>query len=229
MHAVEHEESARLIPVEQLRETFGDIDIYFFDQLLKGRFRPGDHILDAGCGEGRNLVYLLRQKFPVWGIDSSPLAIEEIRSLAQHLAPELPEHHFRVEPIEKLAFPNAMFDVVLCNAVLHFARDEAHWNAMVQQMARVLKPGGLFFARLMSVNGIERLVRPLGGRHYELPDGNSAFLVDEEMLLRATIAMNGELLEPIKTVNVQNRRCMTTWVVRKHAASDDLLREGTDR
>lgn len=198
-----------------LRKTFGDIDIYLFDQLQKGRFTPDMRVLDAGCGEGRNLVYLMRCSVDCWGIDSSPLAIEGIRELAQELAPGRDQSHFRVEPIEKMAFPDAYFNAVICNAVLHFARDEDHWHAMVTEMARVLAPGGLFFARLMSTNGIAHLLKPLGGRHYELPDGNTAFLVDEEMLLRATIAFDGELLEPIKTVNVQNRRCMTTWVLRK--------------
>jgi SAM-dependent methyltransferase len=198
-----------------LQAFFGDIDIYFFDQLQKGRFVPGMRVLDAGCGEGRNLVYLLRAGFDCWGIDSSPLAIEALRETAATIAPTLSSDHFRVEPIEKMQFPDAYFDAVICNAVLHFARGTDHWNSMIAEMARVLKPGGLFFARLMSTNGIEGLIRPLGDRHFELPDGNTAFLVDEEMLLRATIAIGGELLEPIKTVNVQNRRCMTTWVVRR--------------
>jgi SAM-dependent methyltransferase len=205
-----------MIPLSQLATVFGDIDIYFFDQLLKGRFTPSMRVLDAGCGEGRNLVYLLRAGVECWGIDSSPLAIESIREIAGSISPGIPtDERFRVEPIEKTHFPNAYFDAVLCNAVLHFARDEAHFHAMLTELARILRPGGLFFARLMSTNGIEHLVRPLGGRHYELPDGNTAFLVDEEMLLRATLAFNGELLEPLKTVNVQNRRCMTTWVLRK--------------
>jgi len=204
--------------IRELRHQFGDIDIYLFDQLQKGRFIPGMRVLDAGCGEGRNLVYLMRCGFDCWGIDSSPIAIEVMRELAGAISPGIPTGHFRVEPIEKMQFGDEFFDAVICNAVLHFARSETHWQAMIDEMARVLRPGGLFFARLMSINGIETLVRPLGGRQFELVDGNTAFLVDEAMLLRATIDMNGELLEPIKTVNVQNRRCMTTWVVRKRGA-----------
>jgi SAM-dependent methyltransferase len=203
--------------IRDLPNLFGDIDIYLFDQLQKGRFTPGMRVLDAGCGEGRNLVYLLRCGFDCWGIDSSPLAIESMREVAR-IDKDIPANHFRVEPIEKMEFNDETFDAVICNAVLHFARDEDHWHAMVHEMARVLRPGGLFFARLMSTNGIEHLVRPLGGRHFELPDGNAVFLVDEEFILRATIAIDGEQLEPIKTVNVQNRRCMTTWVLRKRTA-----------
>ena len=45
-----------------LQEQFGNIDIYLFDQLLRGRIGPGMRVLDAGCGGGRNLVYLLRER-----------------------------------------------------------------------------------------------------------------------------------------------------------------------
>jgi 2-polyprenyl-3-methyl-5-hydroxy-6-metoxy-1,4-benzoquinol methylase len=37
-----------------LQEQFGQLDIYWFDQLLRGRIVPGMRILDAGCGFGRN-------------------------------------------------------------------------------------------------------------------------------------------------------------------------------
>ena len=47
-----------------LQEQFGQIDIYLFDQLLRGRIPPGSRILDAGCGSGRNLVYFLREIVP---------------------------------------------------------------------------------------------------------------------------------------------------------------------
>jgi tellurite methyltransferase len=59
------------------------------------------------------------------------------------------------------------------------------------------------------------MVRPAGNGRYRLPDGSARFLVDEAMLLARTQAMDGVLLDPIKTTNVQNLRAMTTWVVRK--------------
>ena len=46
-------------------------------------------------------------------------------------------------------------DVVMSNAVLHFARDGQQFEAMLRQMWRVLKPGGIFFARLASTIGID--------------------------------------------------------------------------
>jgi tellurite methyltransferase len=131
-----------------LQEQFGGVDIYLFDQLLKGRITSDMRVLDAGCGGGRNFVYFFRSRFNVSGVDQSSEAIAQIRSLAAQLAPHLPADNFRVAAIEQMPFEDASFDLVIASAVLHFARDEAHWRAMVQEMWRVLKPGGIFFARL---------------------------------------------------------------------------------
>jgi len=202
-------------PSLNLQEWFGAIDIYLFDQLLKGRIVPGMRVLDAGCGPGRNLVYLLRSGFEVFGVDESSAAIEQTRRLAAALAPHLPQNNFRMEPVEQMSFADADFDVVISSAVLHFASDEVQWMLMVKEMWRVLKPGGIFFARLASSIGIEDQVRPIANRRYHLPDGSQRFLVDEAMLLRVTTALGGEFIEPIKTTVVQNMRAMTTWCLRK--------------
>jgi tellurite methyltransferase len=198
-----------------LLEQFGSIDIYLFDQLLKGRLTPEMRVLDAGCGGGRNLVYFFRSGFNVSGVDQSSEAIAQIRSLAAQLAPHLPSDNFRVALIEQIPFGDKSFDVVISSAVLHFATDEAHWLAMVREMWRVLKPGGIFFARLASTIGMEDKVELIEGRRYHLPDGSERFLVDEQMLLATTRTLGGEWLEPLKTVVVQNLRSMSNWVVRK--------------
>lgn len=198
-----------------LRETFGDIDIYLFDQILKGRFASGCSILDAGCGGGRNLVYFLQGDYDVWAVDSNPTAIQALRSLAGALGKELDEERTRVEPLEELSFPSSSFDWVLCNAVLHFAEDEEQFGKMLTSMWRVLKGGGVFFARLTSDIGIEESVEPIDGRRYRLPDGSNRFLVDEKYLVDWGERLGGRLIEPIKTVNVQGLRCMTNWCLQK--------------
>ncbi len=200
---------------DTLQQLFGSIDIYLFDQLLKGRLVPGMRVLDAGCGSGRNLVYLLRNGYEVFGVDQSEEAILEARKVSSALAPHLPAANFRIEPVERLSFASEAFEVVLSSAVLHFARDEEHWQAMVHEMWRVLRPGGILFARLASIIGIEDKIKLIDGRRYHLPDGSDRFLVDEPMLRRATAAAGGEFIEPIKTTVVDNLRSMTTWVVRK--------------
>lgn len=197
-----------------LREQFGDLDIYVFDQLLRGRLAPGMSLLDAGCGGGRNLVYFLREGFAVFGVDASAEAVGAVRRLAAKLVPHLPQDNFQVADVAALPFANAQFDAVLCNAVLHFARDEAQFDRMLAEMWRVLRPGGIFFARLASSIGLEsRLPRTRGW--CALPDGTERFVVDEELLKAAAERLGAAALDPLKTTNVQNLRCMTTWVLQK--------------
>ena len=205
-------------PAEDLHREFGEIDIYLFDQLLRGRITRDMRVLDAGCGTGRNLVYLLRQGFDVSATDASGGAIAETRALAAKLAPSLDADHVRVEPVEAMSFSDASFDVVISSAVMHFARDEAHWWAMVREMWRVLAAGGLFFARLATTIGHESRVVPLGGRRFILPDGSERFLVDEALVISATRELGGVLADPLKTSVVQDQRSMMTWVMRKRAA-----------
>jgi tellurite methyltransferase len=200
-----------------LQERFGQIDIYLFDQLLRGRIRPGMLVIDTGCSSGRNLVYFLREGFDVFGVDTDPKAIEHVRRLAASLAPGLPAGNFRVEAIEEMAFPDAFADVVLSNAVLHFARSDDHFGAMLRGTWRVLKPGGLLFCRLASSIGMELRVQHVAGRRFRLPDNSERYLVDEALLLRFTAELGGKLADPLKTTIVQNQRCMTTWIVRKNA------------
>jgi tellurite methyltransferase len=198
-----------------LMQLYGNIDIYLFDQLLKGRFDNSKKVLDAGCGEGRNLVYFLRNGFEVYGVDLNPEAIAAAQSLSQGLAPENPLTNFLVSSVEDLPFKSASFDLGICSAILHFARNKAHFDQMIRSIWRVIKPGGHLFARLASDIGIESLVHDLGNGQHLLPDGSERFLVNEQILMDYTNKLNGLLFEPIKTTNVQNLRCMTTWCIQK--------------
>ena len=199
----------------RLQAQFGQIDIYLFDQLLRGSIEPGMRILDAGCGSGRNLVYLLREGFEVFAVDSDGRAIEETRRLASALAPTLPADNFRVEPVEAMSFPDAFAEVVLSSAVLHFARDDDQFLSMLRNSWRVLKPSGLFFCRVASSIGMENQIKRISGRRFLLPDGSERYLVDEALIAKLTEELGGHLVDALKTTVVQNQRCMTTWVMRK--------------
>ena len=196
-----------------LEDQFGQIDIYVFDQILRGNITPQMLVLDAGCGFGRNLVYLFRAGCNITAIDANPEAITHVRALAAELAPALPPTNFRVGTIEHLDYPSNSAEVVLCNSVLHFARDEAHFLAMIEELWRVLAPGGLLFIRLGSRIGMD--FEPLADGFYQIGDGSAWFLVDEETLLDLTEHLNAVLVDPLKTTIVQDFRCMTTWVLRK--------------
>ncbi|MDB5249059.1 MAG: SAM-dependent methyltransferase [Segetibacter sp.] len=199
----------------KLQESFGNIDIYLFDQLLKGTFDDCKSVIDVGCGYGRNIVYFLKSGFEVFGVDQNAAAIGEVKKLSKQLAPANPLENFRVALAEALPFGDYTFDVAISSAVFHFAKSEEHFDRMVRSVWRILKPGGYMFARLASNIGIENLVVDLGNGRCRLPDGSDRFLVDQQTLLDYTKKLNGQLFEPIKTTNVQNLRCMTTWCVRK--------------
>jgi len=196
-----------------IQEQFGQIDIYVFDQVLRGNILPGMRVLDAGCGYGRNLVYLLRTGCEVFAIDQDEEAVEHVRQLSASLETGLPEENFQVGPIERMPFPDGIAEVVLCNSVLHFARDDRHFRAMLAELWRVLKPGGMLFCRLGSRIGMD--FQRIRGNIFLIPDGSKWFLVDEAMLLALTEEMNAVQVDPLKTTIVQDYRCMTTWVLRK--------------
>ncbi len=196
-----------------IQEQFGQIDIYVFDQILRGNIVAGMRVLDAGCGYGRNLVYLLREGCEVFAVDQDAAGVEHVRRLSASLETGLPEKNFQVAAIEQMPFPSEFADVVICSSVLHFARDAQHFLAMLKELWRVLRPGGMLFCRLGSRIGMEfESVRP---NIYITGDGSEWFLVDEKMLLRLTDELGGVLVDPLKTTIVQDHRCMTTWVTRK--------------
>jgi SAM-dependent methyltransferase len=199
-------------PSHDLLAAFGEIDIYLFDQLLRGRFDHRRRVLDAGCGDGRNSIYLLRRGFTCFGIDREAAAIAHVRARAAQLAPDLPPENFRTGEIDRLPWADAGMDAVVCSAVLHFSSDLQHFDRSVAEMWRVLAPGGMLFARLASNIGLEAAVGA-AGRRVQLPDGSERFVVDEAMLIDRTQKLGGRLLDPIKTTNVQQQRCMTTWCV----------------
>ncbi|HMS43302.1 MAG TPA: class I SAM-dependent methyltransferase, partial [Pyrinomonadaceae bacterium] len=188
--------------MKNIREIFGDIDIYLFDQIQKGRFTADMKILDAGCGGGRNLIYFMRTGCEVFAVDQNAEAIEQIKYFAENLAPNLPSANFQIASVEQMPFPDNYFDWVISNAVLHFAENAQQFNQMILEMWRVLKPNGIFFARLASTIGIENLIIPTENGRYDLPDGSERFLVNEDLLKKTAENLSANFLEPIKTTNV---------------------------
>jgi len=203
-----------------LQEQFGQIDIYLFDQILRGNISPGLRVMDAGCGGGRNVQYLLREGYDVFGVDISPEAVATVRKMAHDLAPNLPAENFQVAGLEAMPFADGFADVVVCNSVLHFARDEVQLVSMVKGLWRVLRPGGMLFCRLASTIGAApgMTFEAVRGRRFRMSHGVEWLLVDEALLMELTRSLDGELLDPLKTTVVQGQRCMTTWVTKKKAA-----------
>lgn len=198
-----------------LRELLGSTDVYLIDQFLKGRFAPPLRVLDAGCGSGRNLDYLLRTGCDVYAVDRSESAVRQTRKRAHRLAAALPDSNFRVESVEELGFQAGHFDLVISSAVLHFATDPAHFESMLTELWRVVRPGGVLFVRTASLEGLDGRLASLGKGHYRLPDGSDRYLVNDAMLLDWTERLGATLLEPLKTVFVSGQRSMASWIVSK--------------
>lgn len=196
----------------------GRADVYLLDQWMRGRLRPPMRLLDAGCGDGRNLEPFLRASagdgYEIHGIDEASASVSAARARAATLAPHVPPSNFRIDGAEDLdPLRDGTFDAVLCIAVLHFARDRAHFDAMLRGVWSVVRPGGLLFVRLATKPGPGIAAVPLGHGRYKLGDGTERFLVEESDLVAATASMGATLLDPLKTVHVQGQRAMTTWVL----------------
>jgi ubiquinone/menaquinone biosynthesis C-methylase UbiE len=199
------------ITLNSIQELLGQTDIYLIDQIMKGRYAPSDKILEAGCGNGRNMDWFVKNNFQIYGIDQSEAAILNLRSKYQ----DLDEKRLQVSMVEKLPFPDNHFDHIISSAVLHFAKSEFHFKEMICEMLRVLKPGGSLFIRMTSDIGIEDKVIFLGDGNYKIPDGSMRFLLKKDLLKDLSHTFKISFLEPLKTVNVDDMRCMSTLVLRK--------------
>ena len=189
----------------------GGTDIYLIDQILKGRYQSGDVLLDAGCGSGRNMHWFLKNRFEMYGIDSDASSIKEL--IEQNTS--LPPGRFRVNAVEDLSFEDHFFDGIISSAVLHFAKTTGHFFEMMDEMYRVLKPGGNLFIRMTSDIGIENRVRVLENGVYLIPDGSTRFLLTRSLLGQVMKKYSFSFLEDFKTVNVNDIRCMSTLVLQK--------------
>jgi ubiquinone/menaquinone biosynthesis C-methylase UbiE len=97
--------------------------------------KPNGTILDVGCGPAEMVRDLLNRNCEFWGVDPSPRMIEIC--LEKYSGNN--KAHFRLGEAERLEFPDASFDAVLCMGVID-ALDNA--SQAVSEMVRVLKPGG---------------------------------------------------------------------------------------
>jgi tellurite methyltransferase len=189
----------------------GQTDIYLVDQIMKGRFKPGEVILDAGCGSGRNMHWFLQNDFQIFGIDNSDIAIKQLKNTYPLL-----KANFMVAPVESTGFNDNSFNHIICSAVLHFAISNAHFNAMLVEMVRILKPGGSLFIRMTADTGIENKLELVADGVYIIPDGSTRFLLTRTLLANCIQKHNLSFAEPVKTTNVDDVRCMTTLVLLKN-------------
>ncbi len=197
-----------------IQDLLGQTDIYLIDQIMKGRYQPGDQLLDAGCGNGRNLHWFLHNGFNIKGIDISELALAQVKSSY----PVIPEGNLLVASLENIPFGENHFNHIICSAVLHFAENAAQFNYMLGEMVRVLKTGGSLFIRMASNIGIEDKVQFISEGNYAIPDGSTRFLLTRQLLAQSMQQHDLSFIEPLKTINVHDERSMSTLLLQKNTA-----------
>ncbi|HUS17706.1 MAG TPA: methyltransferase domain-containing protein [Chloroflexia bacterium] len=100
--------------------------------------RPGERVLEVGCGTGEVALRAARRVRPgglVVGIDAAPEMIAVARRKARGTA------HFEVQPVEAMSFPAGSFDVVLSSLMMHHLPGALKVRAL-GEVRRVLRPGG---------------------------------------------------------------------------------------
>lgn len=196
--------------LEQLKRAIGKIDIYLLDQILKGRYEEKTTILDVGCGNGRNLKWFYHNGYDIYGVDTNTKKIEEVKAKYTEQSAL-----FSVQNIDALDFEGNKFDHLICCAILHFAKSEEHLKEIFSELVRVLKPNGTIFIRMATIESLEHRVKLISDGVYHLPDGTDRFLLTPKLLENLLITFNLELIDPMKYVNVNNKRCMATFILQK--------------
>ncbi|MFK5959096.1 MAG: class I SAM-dependent methyltransferase [Lutibacter sp.] len=196
--------------LQTLEATIKDIDIYILDQILKERFQYGSKILDAGCGNGRNLKWFYAENFNIHGIDTDLEKLNYCKKIYK-----LQQNNFIQATVEEIPYESNSFEHIICSAVLHFAKDLNHFYRMFEELLRVLKHQGTLFIRVASNFGIENQVKHITNGVYELPDKTTRFLLTQVILDELLNKNNITLIENIKTTIVHNQRSMTTLVFKK--------------
>ena len=186
---------------KELNRAIGNLDLYLLDQVLKGRFEGRKTVLDAGCGEGRNLPYFVNNNFTLYGIDLDPKAV----LMAMMTYKTVPKEHWSAGDIEELPWENHFFDAIICSAVLHFARDADHFHAMMTELLRVLKKGGLLFIRMATTLGLT----------HKKPRDGFTYLLDPEQLYNFDKLYGLNYLELPKSIVVDDQRSMGVLVMEK--------------
>lgn len=180
---------------EDINRAFGNIDLFLFDQLLKGNFNNRRILLDAGCGEGRNLKYFISSGVEVYGIDTSAAAIRMAGMVYRNRAT------FQQAAIEDQPFAEDHFEAILCINVLHHCRDEDEFIKIWEALVNMLKPEGILFIRT--------LVKA------EEPVEESLFLLTHELLEKLVYTHKLHWIEPFKKEVMSDGKALGVLVFTK--------------
>lgn len=195
----------------------GYTDIYLLDAILKGVFDESKKVLDCGCGGGRNLHTFLNQSLEVYGVDHNEDTITYTKEWVKLKHGSLAASRIHVGRAEEITqtFQSNSIDAIISIAVLHFTRDAQHWREMMDAMWNVLRPGGVFFARLAVTTGVETLLAHDKAGLYTLPGGQDWYLSSIASLDQFREEKGATSVLPFKTALVPGERSMGVWILRK--------------
>ncbi len=186
---------------KELNGELGNSDILLIDQILKNRFSPDMKILDAGCGEGRNLTYFIRNGYCIYGIDNDPDAIRMAGIISGSVNRNFVKENLLTCSIEDNPFPDQFFDVVLCINVLHDAASKEHFEQMIRSLHRILRKEGMVFLSMASEFCHQ-------GRTNSSSVKNR-FLLNDRIMKALEIYFYLGQVEPIRTIHIEGRECLT--------------------
>ena len=167
----------------------GDTDLM---DRLQELVPPECRGLDAGCGAGARDVFFYWQKgYDIYGVD----AVDENIVEARRLHPEIASRVSVVDLREPLGYPDASFDLVLCNAVIQHIEPAIALGTTLPEFARVLRAGGVLQLMFKYGSGVATVYdRDYGAdRTFQLYDVDVVLGILENQGLRV-IPQDGEKL-----------------------------------
>lgn len=201
--------------IKKLNNELGNADLILIDQILKNRFHKHMRILDAGCGEGRNMVYFIRQNFNIYGIDCNREAVQMARILGQSINKAFEAENIRHFSIEDNPFPDHFFDAVLCINVLHSAKDRTSFFNLLDHLIQLLKPEGLLFLSMQSKIGLSKISMERYGNNVSYAEENGNFYFSNDLLSEIRTHEGLMEIEPVKTIVIDDNKSYTYLFIQK--------------
>jgi ubiquinone/menaquinone biosynthesis C-methylase UbiE len=133
---------------EKVRARRTAYELQWLDELMPFSGMTGRRVLEVGCGAGFDAYAFCHHGADYFGVDLAPANIERTR---RHLALYGYQAQVLEADAEELPFPDAGFDAVFSNGVLHHTPDI---RAALREVHRVIRPGGTFWASVYHKHSI---------------------------------------------------------------------------
>lgn len=130
------------------------VEVYEIEQALP----RNANVVDIGCGEGRNALFLALRGHKVTALELSPSAVKKLRSVAHQYSLNIEVIEGRIEDF----VPDQTYDLALAHSSLHFVTKDV-WVPLLAELRRRTNPGG--FHNFTSIIGIPRFPVPHECRH----------------------------------------------------------------